>query len=120
MKDIKYTTDRKKDSLSELHPSAITDHVVQSNHTIDWEGVKFPIRDSDTTRRHVLESIAIHKTRAHTMNRDGGHHELQTMYSKLLSQQVPKYLVLRDSTDDGSSLLNENIFAGTFPLNTLS
>ena len=59
LKDIKYTRARKKDSLSELHPSAITDHVAQSNHTIDWEGVKFPSRDADTTRRGVLEAIAI-------------------------------------------------------------
>ena len=38
----KYTRSRKEDSLMELHPSAITDHVAEENHTIDWEGVTFP------------------------------------------------------------------------------
>ena len=33
----KYTISRKKDSLKEVHPSAIIDHVVKENHTIDWE-----------------------------------------------------------------------------------
>ena len=34
----KYTRSRKKDSLTELHPSAIMDHVVKENHTIDRFG----------------------------------------------------------------------------------
>ena len=37
----KYTGSRKKDSLMELYPSAIKDHVIQENNTIDWEGVRF-------------------------------------------------------------------------------
>ena len=47
----KYTRSRKKDSLTELHPSATTDHVEKENYTIDWEGVKFPARDTDWTAR---------------------------------------------------------------------
>ena len=31
----KYTRSRKKDSLMEVHPSALINHVVK-NHTIDW------------------------------------------------------------------------------------
>ena len=43
---------RKKDFVSEVHPSAITDHIAKNNnHIIDWEGMKFPSRDCDTTKR---------------------------------------------------------------------
>ena len=68
----KYTRSRKKDSLMELHPSAITDHVAKENHTIDWEGVKFPDRDTDLTDTWVKEAVETRKTGAHTMNRDVG------------------------------------------------
>ena len=35
-KEKKYTGSRKKDSVSEVHSSALTDHVTQTDHTIDW------------------------------------------------------------------------------------
>ena len=41
----KYTRSRKKDSLMEVHRSAITDNVAKENHTIDWEGMMFTTRD---------------------------------------------------------------------------
>ena len=44
------TQARKKDLVSEVHLSAITDYVARNNHTIDREGVKFPSSDSDTTK----------------------------------------------------------------------
>ena len=52
LEEVKFTQAR-KDSVTELHPSAITDHVTKNNHTIDWEGVKFTSRDSDTTKRGI-------------------------------------------------------------------
>ena len=58
----KYTRSRKKDSLTELHPSTIMDHV--ENHTIYWEGVKFPARDTDWPARGMKEAIEIRKTGA--------------------------------------------------------
>ena len=45
LEEKKYTRSRKEDSLTEVHPSAIMDHAAKENHTIDWEGVKFPTRD---------------------------------------------------------------------------
>ena len=51
IEEVEFTWARKKDSVSDMHPSAITDHVTKNNHTIDWDGVKFPNRDSDTMRR---------------------------------------------------------------------
>ena len=61
LEEMKFTRARKKELVSELHPSAITDHVTRNNHTIDWEGVKFPSRDCDTIMRGIWESIAIKK-----------------------------------------------------------
>ena len=42
--------------LTELNPSAITDHVAKK-HTIELEGVKFPARDTDWTARGVKEVV---------------------------------------------------------------
>ena len=49
----KYTSSKKKDSLMEVLSMVITDHVAKENHTIDWEGVKFPTRYTDWTARRV-------------------------------------------------------------------
>ena len=68
MEEVRFTWVRKKDSVSEVHPSAITDHVARNNHTIDWERVKFPSRDCDTTNRGIWEAIAIKKTGDNAVN----------------------------------------------------
>ena len=47
LEEKRYTRSGKKDSLTELHPSAITDHLAKENNTIDWKSVKFPARDTD-------------------------------------------------------------------------
>ena len=71
-REIKFTLARKKDSVSKVHPSAITDHVIKNNHTIDWKGVIFPSRACDIIKRGIWEAIAIKKTGAHAINCDGG------------------------------------------------
>ena len=71
LEEVKFTQARKKDSVSEVHPSAITDHVARNNHTVDWKGVKFLSSDCDTIRRGICEAIVIKKTGFHAMNRDG-------------------------------------------------
>ena len=35
LEEVKFTQARTKDSVSEVHPSAITDHVARNNHTIE-------------------------------------------------------------------------------------
>ena len=37
LEGMKYTRARRKESLTEIHQSVLTDHVVSKNHTIDWE-----------------------------------------------------------------------------------
>ena len=59
LEEKKYARSRKKDLLMEVHPSAITDHVAKENHTINWEGVKFLVRDTDWTARGVKEAVKI-------------------------------------------------------------
>ena len=51
--DLKFTRSRKKDSTSEYHPSALTDHVAQHNHTIDWDNVRLPLKESDWMIRGI-------------------------------------------------------------------
>ena len=70
--EMKFTWSRKKDSVSEVHPSAITNHVTNNNHTIDLEGVKLHSKDGDTSMRGDWEATAMWRTGAHTMNHDGG------------------------------------------------
>ena len=45
------------------------DHAVKEDHTIDWEGVNFPLRDTDWTARGVVK---FRKTGAHNINWDRG------------------------------------------------
>ena len=79
-----------------MHPSAITDHVARNNYTIDWEGVKFHRRDSDTTKRGIWGTIAIKKTRTTPLTRMGG-------ATNFHSATPNCYLVMPDdSTDDDS------------------
>ena len=53
VKDTKYTRANRKASTSEQHKSAITDHVAQENHVIDWEGASILDRDSNTMKRKI-------------------------------------------------------------------
>ena len=43
LEEKKLTKAREKDSLMELYPLAITDHIVKENHTIDCEGMNSPL-----------------------------------------------------------------------------
>ena len=42
---VKFTRCRKKDSLTEVHLSELTTHVAQTNHTINWDSVKLPMKE---------------------------------------------------------------------------
>ena len=64
----KFTRVRRKESVEKYHPSALTDHVALSNHTINWEGVKLPMSESHWKIRGIKEAVQIHKTGPHMMN----------------------------------------------------
>ena len=52
-----YTRARKKDSITELHKSALTDHIAQCNHVIDWDGMKLPAKDPNYDSRGIRNFI---------------------------------------------------------------
>ena len=63
-------------AASVCNKSAITDHVCNENHVIDWDKVKVIDRESDKSGRHIREAIWIRKT--DNMNRDEGSYQLAT------------------------------------------
>jgi hypothetical protein len=70
-------------SASDLHKSAITDHMANMNHIPDWDNAKPISRESNTRDRQIREAISIRKTRK-TMNRDEGAYNLSHAYDNLL------------------------------------
>ena len=108
----KYTWARKKDSLLEVHPLAIMDHATKENHSIDWKAVKFPARDTDWTARGVKEAVKIRKTRAHSINRDGGCQQLPTLSSKLLVKKTSAFInsAIYQHSDDAKPSLATLIY----------
>ena len=84
----KFTKERRKESVEEYHPSAFTDHVAQSNPTIDLAGVKLPT-ESHWKIRGIKEAVPICKTGPHTMNWDGGCHQLPDVYTHLFATAPP-------------------------------
>ena len=86
---IRSSPGREERSQEEYHPSALMDHVVQSNHTIDWEGVKLPMSESHWKIRGVKEAVQICNMGPHTINQNGGHHQLPDVYTGLLTAVPP-------------------------------
>ena len=80
----KFTRAQKKVSTSEVHQSALTDHIAETNHTIDWSGVKLPSKDPDWHTRGIREAIHMCRAGPRAMNRDGGRHQLSQVFTKLL------------------------------------
>ena len=81
----KFTRARRKESVEEYQPSALTDHVAQSNHTIDWHVVKLPMSESHCKISGIKETVQICKMGPHTMNQDGSRHQLPDVYTGLLT-----------------------------------
>ena len=77
-----FTGAEKTRAASIYNKSAITDHVCNENHVIDWENVKVIDRESDKADRHIREAIWIRKTE--NMNRDEGSYQLSHVWDKLL------------------------------------
>ena len=77
------TRSRRKESATELHKSALTDHAAAHNHIIDWNKTKILDRDSETIKRGIKEAMWIRKTK--TLNRDEGRHHLSHAYDALLT-----------------------------------
>ena len=55
--DRKFTRSNRKESTTEQHKSAVTDHIAQENHTINWTGAKILDKDTDKQKRWIREAI---------------------------------------------------------------
>ncbi|XP_072046224.1 uncharacterized protein [Amphiura filiformis] len=76
LKDTKFTRSNRKASTTEQHKSAITDHIAQENHVINWEEASILDKDSNATSRRIREAIQIRRKGAKTINRDDGAYSL--------------------------------------------
>ena len=75
-----YTRSSRKSSVAEQHKSAITDHVVQTNHNIKWDAAKVIDSESDKTPRWVKEAIWIRRKGKNTLNKDEGAYKLSNIF----------------------------------------
>jgi len=79
---VRLSTSLRAQKASICNKSAITDHVCNENHVIDWENAKVIDRESDKSDRHIREAIWIRKT--DNMNRHEGNYQLSRVWGKLL------------------------------------
>jgi hypothetical protein len=79
----------RKDSLTTIHKSAITDHVVDRNHVIGWGEAKVIGTEQDRYKRWIKEAIEIRKKRGNTMNRDEGQYHLSHIFDEFLLKKSP-------------------------------
>ena len=64
-----------------MHEPAITNHIVDSNHVINWDEARIVGRESD--RYKIKEAIFIRK-QGETMNRDEGQCNLSHVFDDML------------------------------------
>jgi hypothetical protein len=85
VRDIKFTRANRKESTTEQHKSAITDHIAQENHTIDWDSAKIIDKDTDKQKRWIREAIWIRRQGPKIINRDEGIYTLNHVYDPLIN-----------------------------------
>ena len=77
-----FTRTTSRASTNEHHKSAITDHVCQNNHIMNWE------QGGDKFKRWIEESICI-RSNTPTMNRDEGAYQLSPIWTQVISTPKP-------------------------------
>ena len=84
-------------SANERYKSAITDHVCQNNHIMDWEASEIVEQESDKFKRWVKESIHI-RMNSPTMNRDEGAYQLYFFEFEFNFKTLTSYIIILLST----------------------
>ena len=97
------TRQDRKDLENNIFKSAITDHAVHKNHSIDWHSVSIKDRENNSTRRIIKESIHI-STQQASMNRDSGGYKLPSVYLQVLHKTAPS----SGNTKGQARILNSN------------
>ncbi len=77
-----FTREARKESQTEKHKSAISDHVAQENHTINWDSTRIVMKEPVEKTRWMKEAIQIRWIP--TMNRDEGNYHLSHLFDDLL------------------------------------
>ena len=86
--DRNFTRSTRRASTNEHHKSAITDHVCQNNHIMNWEASEIVEQESDKFKRWIKESICI-RSNTPTMNRDEGVYQLSPLWTQVISTPKP-------------------------------
>ena len=89
----KFTRARKKDTEEKVHKSALSDHVVQTNHLIAWDKVTLPMKEANWKIRGIKE--AIRKAGPNALNRDGGRHHLPNKKTSMCKWSLIKVIEWR-------------------------
>ena len=71
------------------YSSALADHASQNNHVIDWDETTIATREQYRETRWIREAIHIRKEGENAINRDGGQHDLPTLYNPLIAKLRP-------------------------------
>ena len=85
MKERRFTRSEKQASETILHKSAVTDHVMRTNHVIDWQGAMVIDHESHLRSRQVRESIWIRRNEKEVLNRDQGAFQLSHLYDGVIA-----------------------------------
>ena len=93
-----YTRAQRKSSTSEIHKSAITEHVASSNHVIGWDEAKIIDQEPDKTTRWLKELIWIRSRGNKTINKDEGAYRLDRVYDQIIAKRQPKSLANTSSS----------------------
>ncbi|XP_072025262.1 uncharacterized protein [Amphiura filiformis] len=79
------TRANRKASQSATNKSAITDHVLDKDHIIDWEEAKILGKEADRYKRGIKEAVKI-RQQGTTVNRDEGQYNLTHVFDDLLKK----------------------------------
>ena len=86
--DRNFTRTTRRASTNEHHKSAITEHVCQNNHSMNWEAGEIVEQESDKFKRWIKESICI-RSKTPTMDRDEGACQLSPIWTQVISTPKP-------------------------------
>ena len=79
-----FTRSLRASSLTKHNKSALTDHVTQENHVINWSQATVIDRERERFTRRIKEAIHIRKEGKQAMNRDEGSYQLSHVYDRFL------------------------------------
>ena len=82
-----FTRSQRTASLTEHNKSALTDHVTQENHLINWSDASIIDRELDRLSRWIKEAVHIRKEGQRAINRDEESFTLSHSYNRFLDMK---------------------------------